>query len=102
MASFKPKKDTKPEVWHHFGLKQKDGIVVDMKKPVCRQCLLKVSAKRGNTSNLFAHLKTKHPDVYVEVTKLLSKKENRSKCTQDQPSIKESILQEKKLTTSYL
>ena len=65
-----PKKGTKSKVRRHFGLEQKDGIVVDMEKPVRRQCLLKVSAKRGNTSNLFAHLKTKNPDMYVEVQKL--------------------------------
>ena len=68
-----PKKGTKSEVWRHFGLAQENGMVVGKDKPVCRLCSVKVSAKDGNTTNLFAHLKTKHPEVYVEVKKRLSK-----------------------------
>ena len=69
-----PKKGTKSEVWHHFGLEQENGMVVGKDKPVCILCSAKVSTKDGNTMNLFALLKTKHPEVYVrrrqkEVTK---------------------------------
>ena len=35
--------------------------------PVCRICFTEVSAKWGNTSNLFTHLPKKHPDKYLEV-----------------------------------
>ena len=91
-----PKKGTKSEVWRHFGLChcQRDGAIVDIDKPVCRLCSLKVSAKQSNTTNLFVHLKNKHPDVYIEVKKLSAKKESRLKHSQhaDQPSIKESFL----------
>ena len=64
------KKGTKSEVQHHFGLKHKDEMVFEMDKPVCRLCSAKVSTKDSNTTILFAHLKTKHPEVYVEVKKL--------------------------------
>ena len=70
-----PKKGTKSDVWRHFGLQHKDGMAFELDKPVCRLCLVKVSAKDGNTTNLFAHLKTKHPEMYLEVKKLSSKTE---------------------------
>ena len=68
-----PKKGTKSEVWRHFGLVQENGMVVGKDKPVCRLCSANVSAKDGNTTNLFAHLKTKHPELYVEAKKRSSK-----------------------------
>ena len=96
-----PKKGTKSEVWRHFGLCQRDGAIVDIDKPVCRLCSLKVSAKQGNTTSLFAHLKNKHPDVYIEVKKLSAKKESRLKHSQhaDQPSIK--VMLYNQLTVGY-
>ena len=42
---------------------------------VATVCLAKVSAKYGSTWNLFAHLQTKHPEMYVEVKKLSWKTE---------------------------
>ena len=64
-SEFIPKKETKSEVWHHFGLRHEDRIVIDINKPVCKLCLSNLCAKDGNTTNLYAHLKNKHPDVYA-------------------------------------
>ena len=90
-----PKKGTKSEVWCHFGLAQENGMVVGKDKPVCRPCSAKVSAKDGNTTNLFAHLKTKHPELYVEAKKRSSKiatTRSTKCCYPNQLSIKESFL----------
>ena len=32
------KKNTKSQVWRHFGLKQVDGRTMEADKPVCREC----------------------------------------------------------------
>ena len=98
-----PKKGTKSEVWRHFGLAQENGMVVGKDKPVCRLCSAKVSAKDGNTTNLFAHLKTKHPELYVEAKKSSSKiatTRSTKCCYPNQLSIKESLLRGKKLATN--
>ena len=63
------KKGTKLEVWHHFGLQQKDGAVIEVDKPVCRLCSLKVLVKYGNTTNLFIHLKTSIPKCMYKLRK---------------------------------
>jgi len=60
------KKNTKSQVWCHFGLKQVDGKIVETDKPVCRECSVQVCAKLGNTSNLFSHLKMNRPDLYAK------------------------------------
>ena len=90
-----PKKGTKSEVWHHFGLTQENGMVVGKDKLVCRLCSAKVSTKDGNTTNLFAHLKTKHPELYVEAKKRSSKiatTQSTKCCYPNQLSIKELFL----------
>jgi hypothetical protein len=54
-------------IWQYFGL-LKDKPDTD--NPVCRTCFKSVSSKGGNTSNLFAHIRDKHPALYPEVLKL--------------------------------
>lgn len=44
-------------IWTWFGFKPSDE---QQKNILCRVCGAKVPAKRGNTTNLFYHLKTKH------------------------------------------
>ena len=44
-----------------------EGKYKDSDRPVCRICFSEVSAKWGNTSNLYTHLQKKHPDKYLEV-----------------------------------
>ena len=56
-------------VWDYFGLKTNENgtvIVTEEQKPVCRTCHRSVPAKGGNTSNLMAHLKEHHPELYTE------------------------------------
>jgi len=60
-----PKKRMKSEVWHNFALRHEDRIVIDINKLVCMLCLSKVCAKDDNTTNLYAHLKNKHPGLYA-------------------------------------
>ena len=62
-VSLVAKKDTKSQVWRNFGLKQVDGRIVETDQPVCRQCFVQVRVKLGNTSTLYSHLKTNHPDL---------------------------------------
>lgn len=93
-----PKKSTKSDVWRHFGLKHKHGMAFELDKPVCRLCSVKESAKDVNITNLFAHFKTKHPEMYLEVKKLSSKTEKTqpAKCYHPKKlSITESFLRGK-------
>ena len=60
-------------VWDYFGLKTNQNgtvIVTEEQKPVCRTCHKSAPAKGGNTSNLMAHLKEHHPELYVEAKKV--------------------------------
>ena len=54
-------------VWEHFRLKTttEGGLKKEEKnRPVCVHCSKSVAAKGGNTTNLFTHLRDKHPSVY--------------------------------------
>ena len=56
-------------VWDYFSLKtNKNGtvIITEEQKPVCRTCHRSVPAKGGNMSNLMAHLKEHHPELYTQ------------------------------------
>ena len=56
-------------VWDYFGLKTNENgiiIITEEQKPVCRTFHRSVPAKGGNTSNLMAHLKEHHPELYTE------------------------------------
>lgn len=57
------KKAFSPE-WAYFGFKPDTN---DESKPICRLCGRLVLAKASNTSNLFSHLKNKHPRQYAEI-----------------------------------
>ena len=60
------KPNTKSQVWKHFGLApDADGKPKEIDKPRCKLCFEEVIAKYGNTSNLFAHLKTKLSLVHI-------------------------------------
>ncbi|XP_026111248.1 zinc finger BED domain-containing protein 1-like [Carassius auratus] len=63
------KSNSRSEVWNYFGfLPDETGKPIDDGKPVCRECLTRIQAKGGNTSNLIKHLWT-HPTSYAEYTK---------------------------------
>lgn len=64
----KDKRNTTAKVWKYFGLRvDENGKVRDVDNPVCRLCYTPVSAKNGNTSNLYSHLMNQHPEQYKEV-----------------------------------
>jgi len=89
-----PTKGSKSAVWYHFGLRHEDGRPIEIDKPVCKLCFSNVSAKDGNTSNLYAHLKNKHPEEYTATKMKASKLKKRSNIRNpDQPTICDSFLQ---------
>ena len=95
------KNNSKSDIWRHFGLRQIDGRIVEVDKPVCRECFVEVCAKLGNTSNLYSHLKTKHPDLYADLQKSSqSKKQSSVQQNSDQPLIKKALLRGQKLVTN--
>ncbi|XP_042592302.1 E3 SUMO-protein ligase ZBED1-like [Cyprinus carpio] len=60
---------TRSEIWNYFGfLPDETGKPIDDGKPICRECLQRIQAKGGNTSNLIKHLWT-HPSSFAEYTK---------------------------------
>ena len=46
----------------------KDGKPINEDRPVCRKCKTSVSAKCGNTSIMFHHLRDHHPCLYKEAS----------------------------------
>ena len=66
------KKNAKSIVWDYFGLEaEEDGTVSKQNesRPVCRKCYKRILCKGGNTSNLFSHLRDKHPVLFKEASK---------------------------------
>ncbi|XP_046724959.1 uncharacterized protein LOC124398726 isoform X1 [Silurus meridionalis] len=64
-ALFPPTHRVKSAVWEHFGYpKDPEGIVVCDGFPTCKLCYLNVSAKGGNTTNMFKHLKDHHRSIF--------------------------------------
>lgn len=62
---YPPSKKVKSVVWEYFGFTNKTQQKDDT--PTCRKCLKKVPAPQANTSNLRAHLREKHPDLFAEI-----------------------------------
>ena len=79
-----------------FGFKKLD---VEQKTVICKMCGVTVTANKGNMSNLFSHLKSKHVLEYTESQRLHSAQtaanaggnKNVSPTTQQQPSIAEAF-----------
>ena len=85
------KDKTKSVVWVHFRV-NKDG------KNVCLYCKRPVVARDRNTSNLFSHLRTKHPDKYEVAVKAKKQQQGKKGKCRKSPStstmgIKESFAQ---------
>ena len=98
-------------VWDYFGLITNDNgsvIVSEEQRPVCRTCYKSISAKGGNTTNLMAHLKEHHPELYVEALKSQISKEGSStkkitkpaKIGTKQPTIVDLVEASKKFSSS--
>ncbi|GFQ64486.1 zinc finger BED domain-containing protein 1 [Trichonephila clavata] len=63
------KNKSKSRAWEHFGLPANEsGQIVSEDIAVCKLCRSPVSAKSGNTSNLFGHLRLHHPLKFSEVS----------------------------------
>ncbi len=91
------KKNSTSVVWEHFRIKSftaNDGVKHDNNKPVCLHCHKHVAAKGGNTTNLFTHLRDKHPSIYATITLPSAKSSGKEK----QPTIGQSI----SMSTKYL
>lgn len=56
-------------IWTWFGFKKSDS---EQKNVICKMCRVAVPASKGNTSNLFYHLKTKHVLEYEESQRMRS------------------------------
>ena len=52
-----PKRKAMSVIWNYFGYKKDD---TDQTLDLCRQCLASVATMRGNTTNLFDHLRRYH------------------------------------------
>ncbi len=64
------KSNSRSEIWNYFGfLPDETGKPIDDGKPICRECLQRIQAKGGNTSNLIKHLRM-HPTYFTEYTKV--------------------------------
>ena len=63
------KRNTKSPVWRHFAFEAGiNGKPKNIDKLRCKLCK-EVTAHFGNTSNLFTHVRIKHPDVYTVLAK---------------------------------
>ena len=72
------KPNTTSIVWNYFGLEaNKGGTPKPDKNPICRSCKRSIPAKGGNTSNLMAHLKEHHAELYVEALSAQKSKDRR-------------------------
>ena len=60
------KKKTKSFVWNYFGFESDgNGRPRCINSPKCRLCRATIAAKDSNTTNLYSHLKSKHPEEFL-------------------------------------
>ncbi|KAF4078433.1 hypothetical protein AMELA_G00199060 [Ameiurus melas] len=63
-----PTRKVKSAVWKYFGYpRDAAGLVLSDGFPICKLCQKKVSAKGGNTTNMFTHLRDYHRTTYNEI-----------------------------------
>lgn len=63
-----PTRKVKSAVWKFFGYpRDTAGLVLSDGFPICKLCQKKVSAKGGNTTNMFTHLRDYHRTTYNEI-----------------------------------
>ena len=55
------KRSSTSVVWNYFGFKKEDAA---QRQVLCKTCLATVATLRGNTTNLFQHLKKHHKALY--------------------------------------
>ena len=99
------KQKPKSVVWSFFGYKPNgNGKPMDESKPVCKICCGEVAVKDGNTSNLFSHLKHRHPKEYSELKLNKDPKwcyqNDQSSSSSSQPTIKQAFASAQKYPRS--
>ena len=78
------KTKTKVYIWKYFVFETDiNGCPRCVNSPKCRLCNVTVATKDSNTSNLYSHLKSKHPDEYL-IAQRASNTSKRSKSTDGQ------------------
>ena len=90
-----PKSHTKSAAWQYFGLKSKDGKVIDDEQVFCKICNRGIMAKNGNTSNLMAYLCNNHKCAFSQIRTSPRPSTNKKQATthdQQQPTIDSSFL----------
>uniref|UniRef100_A0A9J8ALC4 BED-type domain-containing protein n=1 Tax=Cyprinus carpio carpio TaxID=630221 RepID=A0A9J8ALC4_CYPCA len=60
-ATLISKRNSTSVVWNYFGFKKEDAAQLQV---LCRACRAPVATSRGNTTNLFQHLKKYHKSMY--------------------------------------
>ncbi|XP_041093515.1 E3 SUMO-protein ligase ZBED1-like [Polyodon spathula] len=84
-----PKKCSSSAVWAFFGFKSTD---VKQTTILCKKCWNVVPAKGGNTSNLFHHLRHRHPVEYRKcIEKRSSDKPGKHAAIENLTSVSESV-----------
>ena len=74
------KKKTKAFVWKYFGFEtDSNGRPRDVDMPKCRLCQAIVAAKDSNTSNLYSHLRSTHPEELLLVQRTSNKSYKQAK-----------------------
>ena len=74
------KKKTTSFVWKYFGFEtDRNGRPLRIDTPKCRLCQATVAAKDSNTSNLYSHLRNKHPEEFVIAQRASSSKKKNSR-----------------------
>ena len=77
------KKKTTSFVWKYFGFETDgNGRPLRLNAPKCRLCQATVAAKDSNTSNLYSHLRNKHPEEFVIAQRASSSKKSSRRSNQ--------------------
>ena len=88
------KHNTKAFIWKYFGFEPKEKGNLQLKNhPKCHLCQLEITAKDGNTSNLYSHLKNKHPEEYDIVQKAAANTSRKRQSDKTQQSLQQSSLE---------
>lgn len=87
-----PKRSSTSEIWGYFGFKKTD---ISQSEVLCKQCRKTALTKRGNTTNLFSHLKQHHVREYEEcMAKKPSVEPSTSTCESSSTKAKQTSISE--------
>ena len=91
-------------IWRYFGFEPNEtGNPRSKDHPKCRLCQVEIAAKDGNTSNLYSHLKNKHPeqyDIVQRATTNANRKRQSNKIKKTQQPLLEATWDKTKLFSS--